>query len=299
MINDFERKTRKVFHKIHLQQSDNRRIFKRLSCLLNTDYLQLDKNYFNNKICLDAGCGSSGHAIYAMLKMGAKRVYGFDLNKTIFEKAPMNLSKFKGKYDLNTGNVLKMKFCDDFFDFVHCSGVLHHTINPYKGIKELYRVTKKGGLAYILINGRGGLIREITNFLRKKYKYDKKFRAMIDNLDQKEFKKFFNWLSKTMGKHSDFLGRKLFLHKGMLNLFDIDLILTIKDRITAPNYLEFDEVQLRAFLSKIGFKNIKRLNRYPRFTSIRRFFAPFYYEYDNEFSRFLYGDGIIQLIARK
>ena len=38
---------------------------------------------------------------------------------------------------------------DNFFDFVHCAGVLHHTTDLPAGIKELARVTKEGGILVI------------------------------------------------------------------------------------------------------------------------------------------------------
>ena len=82
-------------------------------------------------------------------------------------------------------------------------------------------------------------------------------------------------------------------------LFDKDLILTIKDRIRAPTYLEIDEKEIMEWLKSEGFQKIERLSRYPKYKNIRRFLSPFYYNYNNKFSRFLYGDGVIAIKATK
>ena len=65
--------------------------------------------------------------------------------KQFLKQAPNCLRDFEGKYTITTDNVLKMQFDDNFFDFVHCAGVLHHTEDVFTGLKELARVTKKEG----------------------------------------------------------------------------------------------------------------------------------------------------------
>ena len=54
-------------------------------------------------------------------------------------------------------DVLELPFEDSYFDFVFCNGVLHHTDNMEKGIREMYRVLKPNKLAYLYIYGDGGL----------------------------------------------------------------------------------------------------------------------------------------------
>ena len=81
------------------------------------------------------------------------------------------------------------------------------------------------------------------------------------------------------------------------SLFDEDLVLTIKDRITAPVYHEHSEEELVLFLNNSGFSKIERLERFPTYTNVRRFLSPLYYKYDSKFSKILYGSGNIQLKA--
>lgn len=299
-ITDFQKKTRDIFHKIHVQQSESDLIFNRLISLLSPSYLKVEDNFFEDKICLDAGCGSNANATFAMLSMGAKKVYAFDLDESFIEPAQKRLKKFDGRYVLSTDDVLKTKFKDNFFDFVNCSGVLHHTGKKViEGLKELKRITKNGGILYFMVNGKGGIIREFTNFLRERYIKDDEFKKIIDDLNEEKIRKEILFIYQSMIDHKDDLVKEE-VPKALIELlFDRDLILTIQDRIQAPIYTETTEEELRTWLNENGFVNIKRLKRYPKYSNLRRFLSPLYDEYDNELSRFLFGDGMIQLIATK
>ncbi len=297
-LSKVEKQSRKIFDKLHKVQADDMKIFHRLTALLSTDYLRVPRNFFVGKICLDAGCGSNANATYSMLKAGAKKVYAFDLDKSIFNTAAKLLKEFDTKYELSVGSVLKIKFPDEFFDFTHCAGVLHHTTDPDKGLKELARVTKKGGLLYINVYGSGGLVRDVETFFRDKYIRDSRFKRFVDNLNGDYFMEMWDWVVSSMAEHGDKLGKLIpkFLIKQM---FNEDLVLTIKDRITAPLYHQSTEKELTEKLRKNGFTKIERLKRYPKQNNIRKFLNPFYFQYDHKFSRLLYGEGNLQLKAIK
>ncbi len=38
---------------------------------------------------------------------------------------------------------------DDYFDLIVCTEVLEHVLNPFKAVKEIYRILKKGGLTFV------------------------------------------------------------------------------------------------------------------------------------------------------
>ncbi|MDD5774348.1 MAG: class I SAM-dependent methyltransferase [Candidatus Omnitrophica bacterium] len=295
---ELEQKTRKIFHKIHAAQGDEPEIFDRLTSLLSCKYLKEKKDFFYNKICLDVGCGSNANATLSMLRMGAKKVYAVDLDKSILETAPRLLSGFEGRYVLDVGNVLDLDYEGDFFDFVLCAGVLHHTADALRGMKELARVTKKGGCLYITIQGKGGLMKEITNLLRDKYAKDTQFKELIDGLDKSHFLELWRWLNGIMREHDDTMAANI-PESCIKELFNKDLVYTIQDRITAPRYDEFTESEIVDWLRDNSFIKITRLTRYPSIKNIRRFLCPFYYKYDHRFSRILYGDGHIQIKATK
>jgi ubiquinone/menaquinone biosynthesis C-methylase UbiE len=293
-MNKIEEKTKAIFNKIHEGQLEEES-FMRLKHLLDTNYLGVDNFFFQDKVCLDAGCGANANATVAMVEMGAKKVHALDLNKVIKSKYFTNLDS--KKYNITTGSVLDCPFEDEYFDFTHCSGVLHHTTDPFLGINELCRVTKPGGMIYILVNGKGGLMADITKTLRKKYSTNIDFQNLIDKLDQKEFYSLLKWINaeiKTNTNHKNIISDQL-----IEQLFNEDLALTIKDRITAPLYHEIPYDSLFKYLKERKLKNIKRITRYANINNIRKYLAPFYFKYNSSYSKLLYGDGVIQLTAIK
>ena len=267
-LTPLESQTREIFHELHKAQGQDDAIFRRLTALLTPAYLNEPDDFFRGKICLDAGCGSNANATHSMLT------------------------------HLSTDNVLHLSFPDNMFDFAHCSGVLHHAADVFTGLKELARVTKPGGILYIMTYGKGGLIRDIVTCLRQKYQQDAAFKQFVDHLDAGFFIDLLQHLAAGMLAHGDAYGAKLsqeLIHE----LVDADLVLTIKDRITAPLYQEHSEAELTAALRELGLTRIERLTRYPQFTNIRRFLSPLYFRYDSDFARLFYGDGSVQLKAMK
>lgn len=298
----FEKTTRTIFDELHRAQGEDEYIYQRLTALISTEYLKVDSDWFVGKTCLDAGCGSNANASYSMLSMGAKKVYAMDLDSgqedNILKTVAKYLSEFEGRFEVNLGNVLNMDYPNDFFDFSHCSGVLHHSQDVYRGLEEMARVTKPGGMLYIMLNGRGGLFREFGNFLRQKYEQEPEFKSLVDNLNENQFSDTYRWISSEMREQGDDFGGKI-SEDLFAQLFDQDLVLTIKDRITSPVYHEHSEEELVDWLDSHGFTNIERLSRYPKYKNIRRFLSPLYYRYDHPMARFLYGSGSIQLKALK
>jgi hypothetical protein len=142
------------------------------------------------------------------------------------------------------------------------------------------------------------LVREVTSFLRDKYVHDDGFKSLVDNLREEHFIEVFEWVFSMMNEHGDPMGKEIPMSL-IRELFDKDLVLTIKDRITAPVYKEVSEDEIVSWLGNHGFANIERLTRFPKYKNIRRFLSPLYYRYDHKFSRILYGDGNVQLKAIK
>ena len=289
-----DKTTRKLFHKIHLDQIKNIRGYNKIRFSLNEKNLKLKKNFFTNKICADLGCGSTGAGGYNLLNLGAKFCYLMDMDKHIKPRINKNLKKFKEKYEINIGSLENLPYKKNFFDFVLCQGVIHHMDNDLKGFKEIYRTLKPGGKSLIVVHGEGGIINDLTmKIIRPKYRKDKKFKKLIDNLFRRKFKKYENFLLKNYDNKTI----KLFLN--LKNFFDNDMLLTIKDRILSPKYKTYKALDLKKLLQKIGFKKIYRIKKKVNFFNIRRLLTPFYHHYDNEISLALYGDGMIHFVVEK
>ena len=119
---------------------------------------KFDFKKLKGKTILDLGCGSGRYTIALSLLTKAKKVYGVDLDRESIKRGEKIIKKAKVKNtELKVANVLKLPFRDNFFDFVFCNGVLHHTTNMEKGLRELYRVLKPKCQAYLYLYADGGL----------------------------------------------------------------------------------------------------------------------------------------------
>jgi ubiquinone/menaquinone biosynthesis C-methylase UbiE len=293
-----QKEIRNIFHQIHQSQLLVKTQYNRTKSLSTTTHLGVEENFFQDKICLEAGCGTFAPASQNMLKGGAKKVYSLDLDESIFEIAPRLLSDWEKKYELVTGSVLDLPFPDEYFDFVICDGVLHCTGDIDKGLSEICRVVKSGGSIYISTMGEGGVMKEFEIILRERYKTDEWFRSFIDNLDSRTVIELF--LLAQRGNNSDANDEECLENVTALqNLLDDDLCLTIKDRIQSPLY---DTISVRALLkalSELSITNICRISHPIQFYNIRRYLAPYYYDYSHPVAKFLYGDGYLQVFGTK
>ncbi len=119
------------------------------------------------KRCIDLGCGS-GRYVIAMADLGADEAFGLDLSEKAIEDANSRSQRlgYGDRCHFKQGSVLELPFSDGEFDFVSCNGVLHHTTDPFGGLRELARVTKKSGEAYIMVYGSGELWWDLTDMIR-------------------------------------------------------------------------------------------------------------------------------------
>ena len=108
------------------------------------------KNYIgNNKNVLEVGCGTGQLSIYFALESN-NNIVALDPTLT-----SLNLAKnFANKNNISNISFLNVDIFDDvlsdeYFDFIWCNGVLHHTKDPYLAFKILIKSLKKGG--YVLI----------------------------------------------------------------------------------------------------------------------------------------------------
>jgi len=119
--------------------------------------LPVEQDFFRDKVCLDAGCGS-GRAVRSMLLQSARKVCAIDMGEGCIRNTTERNAEFRNRLEARLASVLEIPYPDATFDFVHCDGVLHHTTDPRKGFSELVRVLKPGGKIVVAVYGRGGLM---------------------------------------------------------------------------------------------------------------------------------------------
>lgn len=57
--------------------------------------------------------------------------------------------KIEPMFFIDQQNMERLTYGDEVFDIVHCVNALDHVKNPFKALKEMYRVCKTGGWIYL------------------------------------------------------------------------------------------------------------------------------------------------------
>ena len=149
------------FNKYHLVEQPYELLKKRF--LRN----KFDLNYFKGKKGLDIGCGNGRYTL-ALKKMGLKSIIGCDISPVNIKTCNENKKKLGIKnIKFQKQDALKLKYPTNSFDFTMSYGVFHHTKSLNKSVKEMVRVTKKGGIGLIFFIGGGGIRWSIIELCRK------------------------------------------------------------------------------------------------------------------------------------
>lgn len=116
----------------------------------------------NNQIILDYGCGPGNDIFRFLILNKARKVIGVDVSLKALELARQRLSLYKISPDR-----LELIQCSDSIDFlpiegesidhINCAGVLHHTTNPEKILREFLRVLKSGSSGNIMVYNQNSI----------------------------------------------------------------------------------------------------------------------------------------------
>ncbi len=102
---------------------------------------------------LEIGCGlGTDGAQFA--RAGA--VYtGVDLTEAAIELARTRFEVSGLKGDFQVADAENLDFADESFDLVYSHGVLHHTPDTARAVREIHRVLRPGGRAIVMLYHRG------------------------------------------------------------------------------------------------------------------------------------------------
>jgi ubiquinone/menaquinone biosynthesis C-methylase UbiE len=218
--------------------------------LYNVD---LPAPWFRDKRCLDAGCGP-GYAAWTMQQLGAT-CHALDLGFISLNQQKRDLAL---GIHLNNATILQLPYVSNSFDFVFCTGVLHHTTDPRKGFFELARVTSPDGILYVTFYGRGGLYNRLVQlgrFIARFLPYE-----IVESI-----------ISQVIGERkvpNSFMPAKI----------------SILDNLYVPIRKECTEEEVRRWFASASFKDVIRTK-----TTL--------YNYQKPMNRFIHGQGYIQLRA--
>lgn len=118
---------------------------------------------------LDACCGSGMISEY-YAKCGAK-VTGVDLSEESIKRAKIRKERYNFNSEFKVGDVTNLSFPDNSFDIVSVHDGLHHLSEPWKAVREMVRITKKG---VVIIEPAKSLITKISVWLGISTNYEGK-----------------------------------------------------------------------------------------------------------------------------
>ena len=123
------------------------------------------KNFIGfRKNVLEVGCGTGQLSIYFSLGSN-NNIVGFDPTLESLKLAKNFAIKNNiSNIDFVNADIFDDVLADNYFDFIWCNGVLHHTKDPYKAFQIVSKSLKKEG--YILV-GLYNKIGRLRTILRK------------------------------------------------------------------------------------------------------------------------------------
>ena len=83
---------------------------------------------------------------------------GIDLSERAVEHARRRLELFELESELFSADAEALPFAENSFDLVYSWGVLHHSPNTPKAVREVYRVLAPGGIARVMIYHKWSLV---------------------------------------------------------------------------------------------------------------------------------------------
>lgn len=116
---------------------------------------------------LDVGCGIGVDSI--QLARRGFEVTAVDLTENALQIARQFAERRGVSIDFRAGNAESLDFGDQSFDAVYSFGVLHHTPDIAASVREVHRVLRPGGTAYVMLYHRDSLVNLVHRALRLPY----------------------------------------------------------------------------------------------------------------------------------
>ena len=101
----------------------------------------IKKPALENSLILDAGCGDGVHLAVLDAFFGVKRAVGIDISHNALVKLKRQIKELA----LYQADICRLPFANGAFDVTYSFGVLAYTEDPWRGLSELYRVTRHEG----------------------------------------------------------------------------------------------------------------------------------------------------------
>lgn len=110
---------------------------------------------FKGKRLLEVGCGMGTDLL--QFARGGALCTGVDLTPRSVEISSLHFGLYDLRADFVLGDGERLPFADNSFDVVYSNGVLHHTPDTARAVRELHRVLRPGGVAKVMLYHRHSL----------------------------------------------------------------------------------------------------------------------------------------------
>lgn len=110
--------------------------------------LGAEPDELRGKVVLDAGCGS-GRFTRLMGEHGAKLAVGVDINDAVHDARRATDSQ--SNVEIVQANIFSLPFKPGVFDYIWCSGVIHHTPDAAAAFRALAPKARPGGTVYVWV----------------------------------------------------------------------------------------------------------------------------------------------------
>jgi len=114
------------------------------------EYANAVKEHLNNNSNVLEVAPGPGYFSIELAKMGKYNITGMDISADFVEICKNNAKRENVNITFLQGNVSKMDFEENTFDFVFCSAAFKNFKEPIVALQEMYRVLKNNGIALIV-----------------------------------------------------------------------------------------------------------------------------------------------------
>lgn len=215
----------------------------------------------SGRLGIDVGSGC-GYDTYIMARNNPSvRIISMDISDGVY-KTKNYVSKLSNVYVVK-GSALNIPIKDNTCDFAYSFGVLHHTCDPERGLKEIKRVIKNKSTAYLYLYEDQSehpvkyFALRVVNLLRRMtVKTPQKILYAICFLFSPLVVISFSWPARILRrfKKTIRLSEKIPFNFGT-HFFSLSA--DLYDRFGAPVEYRFSRKQVQDLLSKNGFLNIR------------------------------------------
>lgn len=112
-------------------------------------------NEFAGKRLLEVGCGMGTDLL--QFARGGAQCTGIDLTPRSVEISSLHFGLYGMRADFVLADGERLPFADESFDVVYSNGVLHHTPDTERAVRELHRVLRPEGIAKVMLYHRNSL----------------------------------------------------------------------------------------------------------------------------------------------